>query len=228
MKLSNRYQEALVETFRLFGQMERKNADRTPFMAHLMSVSSLVLEHGGSEDEAIAALLHDAIEDAGGKQREEAIKAQFGERVAEIVRGVSDTDQTPKPAWRVRKQAYLDHLDEADEGMLRVSCADKVHNVRCLIEDYVLYGEEVWKVFSAPKQDQLWVYEAYTQKMENNFSGALVQMLRFEMNRLHQMANPSVVKQNLAKSKASDQRLKASGEGIVEALENLGENSKQG
>jgi (p)ppGpp synthase/HD superfamily hydrolase len=182
--LTPRYRDALELMFALPGEQTRKNFQRTPFISHLMSVSALVLEDGGNEDEAIAALLHDAIEDAGGVGAELLIVERLGIRVAEIVRGVSDTDISPKPPWRQRKLAYIEHLDHADQSMLRVSCADKIHNLRSLRTDLRLHGERHWQIFSAPKADQLWVYGAYTEAFERNFPGQLAEQLRSEYDGL--------------------------------------------
>lgn len=165
MKLSERYAAALQFCHERHGDMERKGFG-TPFMAHLMSVSCLTLEYGGDETDAIAALLHDTIEDAGGLEAEEAIRARFGDQVAAIVRAVSDADTVPKPPWRERKQAYLDHLAEVDERALLVSAADKLHNVRSLVDEHYADGAQLWDRFNAPKADQLWVYGAYLDAFE--------------------------------------------------------------
>ena len=113
-----------------------------------------MLEDGGSEDEAIAALLHDAVEDADGKERLRAIHARFGERVAAMVAGCSDTDESPKPPWRERKERYVRHLKtEADASTLRVSLADKLHNARAVLRDHRAIGEAIWE--PRPMVDEL-------------------------------------------------------------------------
>jgi (p)ppGpp synthase/HD superfamily hydrolase len=123
-----------------------------------------VLEHGGSEDEAIAGLLHDAIEDQGAtytggvEALRQEISSRFGPTVLAIVDGCSDTDQFPKPPWRQRKEAYIKHLDDADAGTLLVSCADKVHNARAILTDYLTHGEEVWERFKGGRDGTLWYY----------------------------------------------------------------------
>jgi len=121
-----------------------------------------VLEDGGDEDEAVAALLHDAVEDQGGEARLEEIRERYGERVAEIVRECSDTDATPKPPWRERKIAYLGHVPTASAGAARVSLADKLHNARAVLYDYRRLGEQLWERFN-PEADQLWYYRSLVQ-----------------------------------------------------------------
>lgn len=187
MRLTARYTLALQTAMELHQEQARK-CSGVPFLSHLMEVSSLVMSYGGSEDEAIAALLHDSIEDAGGAPTEQLIAERFGSEVAAMVRGVSDTDQTPKPPWRERKQQYLDHLMEASPSMLLISCADKLANVRALLSDYQQEGEELWSRFNAPKQDQLWVYEAYVRAFESRLPGPLTQELRTQWDRMRALA----------------------------------------
>ena len=138
-----RFIAAVEEASRYHAGQLRKGTE-VPYLAHLLSVAALVLEDGGSEDEAIAALLHDAVEDAGGRRTLEAIRERFGDEVAMIVMACSDTDATPKPPWRARKESYLAHL--ADEttpaSVLRVSLADKLHNARAILSDYRILGED--------------------------------------------------------------------------------------
>ncbi len=143
------------------GAQVRKDLVQTPYVAHLMSVAALVLEHGGNETDGVAALLHDAIEDAGGTAMEVTLTERFGPEVARIVRDVTDTDEDPKPPWRPRKEAYLRHLSTIDERALRVSAADKLHNARSLVADLRRDGEVLWERFNAPKEDQLWIYGQY-------------------------------------------------------------------
>ena len=121
-KLGERYSAALELAVELHADQSRKGTS-IPYIAHLLSVSGLVLEDGGTEDEAIAALLHDAVEDQGGPPTLELIEQQFGPRVAAIVSACSDTDEVPKPPWKERKEAYISHLETADDQTLRVSCA---------------------------------------------------------------------------------------------------------
>ena len=166
MTLSPAFADALQFMVENHGAQVRKDLVHTPYVAHLMSVSALVMEHGGNEGDAIAGLLHDSIEDAGGLEAEAKIAERFGPEVARIVRAVSDTDQDPKPPWRERKEQYLAHLAQADERALRVSAADKLHNSRALLADYLRDGEVLWDRFSAGREHQLWIYTAYGEAFE--------------------------------------------------------------
>jgi (p)ppGpp synthase/HD superfamily hydrolase len=132
-----------------------------PYLAHLLAVTALVIEHGGDEDQAMAALLHDAIEDQGrdGRTRSE-IEAKFGDRVARIVTGCTDADTVPKPPWRERKQAYLAQLAGAPVEVRRASAADKLHNARAILADYRLLGEHLRQRFNATREEQLWYYRS--------------------------------------------------------------------
>lgn len=129
-----------------------------PYVAHLLSVAGIALEYGANEDEAIGALLHDAVEDQKATLQE--IREHFGDAVAEIVAGCSDTDITPKPPWHERKKAYIAHLATASPSVQLVSAADKLHNARAILRDYRDVGEELWTRFNAGRDDTLWYYRA--------------------------------------------------------------------
>jgi GTP pyrophosphokinase len=155
--LSARFTEALAYATDVHrGQLRKGTA--TPYVSHLLAVCSLVLEDGGSEDEAIAALLHDAVEDAGGQERLADIRKRFGDGVADIVWGCSDTDQSPKPPWRERKRRYIEHVRTASASIRRVSCADKLHNAWATLRDYRVHGETLWERFNASGDETLWYY----------------------------------------------------------------------
>jgi (p)ppGpp synthase/HD superfamily hydrolase len=156
-RLTRRYESALVYAAQLHATQKRKGGD-IPYITHLMSVSSLVLEGGGDEDEAIAGLLHDGPEDQGGRETLEEIRKLFGDRVAGIVAGCTDSFEEEKPEWRSRKEAYLSHLEEAAPSIMLVSCADKLHNARTILEDYYHVGEELWERFNSPRDGTLWYY----------------------------------------------------------------------
>ncbi|MFZ1061631.1 MAG: HD domain-containing protein [Candidatus Rokuibacteriota bacterium] len=155
--LTSRFDEAFLYAAIVHAGQKRKGTE-IPYIAHLLSVAGLVLEDGGDEEEAIAALLHDAVEDGGGRARLEDIRARFGERVAAIVEGCSDSDTVPKPPWRERKERHLKHLRDASPSVLRVSAADKLHNARAILADYRAQGESLWKRFNAGRDDILWYY----------------------------------------------------------------------
>jgi GTP pyrophosphokinase len=158
--LTNRFEEALVYAAELHKKQRRKGTE-TPYVAHLLSVASLVLEHGGNEDEAIAALLHDAIEDQGGAPTREEIRRRFGDVVTAIVDGCTDAEVIPKPPWRARKEAYIAHIVESSTPSVRlVSSADKLHNARSILGDFRLLGESLWNRFSGGKDGTLWYYRA--------------------------------------------------------------------
>lgn len=176
MRQTPRYAEALTYAAALHLQQKRKGSG-IPYISHVLAVSSLVWEAGGSQEEAIASLLHDALEDQGEHTSYEEISSRFGPRVAEIVRACSDTEQVPKPPWRERKQAYLEHLRTADEGTLRVSLADKLHNARSILSD----GPDVWARFSAGREEQLWYYGAladiFAERLPSPQSSGLVRVV---------------------------------------------------
>lgn len=157
--LSPRFSDALVFAAELHAR-QRKKGTQIPYVAHLLGTCAIALEHGAEEDEAIAALLHDAIEDQGGLETEARIRERFGARVAEIVRGCSDSDGEPKPPWRERKQAYLAHIASADAGTLLVSAADKLDNARRILADLRDTGPTVWSRFTAGQDGALWYYRS--------------------------------------------------------------------
>lgn len=159
MPYTRRYEQALGFAARLHETQTRKGCD-IPYISHLLAVSSLVIEHGGSEDEAIAGLLHDAIEDQGGAATGDLLRREFGDNVARIVEGCTDTDTLPKPPWRARKEAYIAHLASADASILLVSSCDKLHNARAILADFRVLGDALFERFTAPKAGTLWYYRA--------------------------------------------------------------------
>ncbi len=173
--LSDRFDRALAYAIHLHRQQRRKGSG-VPYVAHLLGVTSLVLEDGGKEDEAIGALLHDAVEDQGGHARLEEIEREFGDRVASIVTGCTDADVTPKPRWRPRKEAYVRALASHDESVRRVALADKLYNARAILLDYRRLGDELWKRFN-PESDQLWYYRALVSAFRETTKSSLVDEL---------------------------------------------------
>lgn len=159
MILSNRFCEALTYATELHATQIRKGSG-VPYIAHLLGTASIALEYGANEDEAIAALLHDAIEDRGGQPTREAIRQRFGDTVTAIVDGCTDSDATPKPPWRDRKQAYIDRIPQASYSVRLVSAADKLYNVRSILKDYRELGDSVWERFTGKKDGTLWYYHA--------------------------------------------------------------------
>lgn len=167
-RLKPRFAEALQYAIDAHDLQVRKDTDVT-YVAHLLDVASLVLDHGGDEDEAIAALLHDTLEDCG-RHHEAAIRAAFGERVVGIVLGLTDgtkedkarpaTDEEKRADWRRRKEVYLDALAHHDDRVLLVSCCDKLHNARAIVSDLHVIGGDVFKRFTGGPNGTLWYYEA--------------------------------------------------------------------
>jgi (p)ppGpp synthase/HD superfamily hydrolase len=156
-------------------------------MGHLLGVCSLVIEDGGREDEAIAALLHDAVEDQGGKKMLAKIQEQFGERVAEIVLACSDALEHPKPPWRERKEAYLEHLEHQPEPVLRVAVADKLFNARAILRDYLEVGDEIWARFRSGRDGQLWYYRELSNTLNRAFPGRLARELEETVGELERV-----------------------------------------
>lgn len=156
-----RFSAALALANWLHAPQTRKGTD-IPYIAHLLAVAAIVIEAGGDEELAIAALLHDAVEDQGGQPTLTRIRAQFGERVASVVEACSDTDVVPKPPWRARKQAYIDAVPHKSPDALLVSLADKIHNSEAVLADYRDVGEDVWKRFTGGRDGTLWYYRALT------------------------------------------------------------------
>jgi (p)ppGpp synthase/HD superfamily hydrolase len=165
MALSERFCDALVLAARLHADQRRKLSGE-PYVAHLLRVAGIVLEHGANEDEAIAALLHDAVEDQGGAATGRLIGERFGPRVAEIVRGCSDTDESPKPPWRTRKEAYLARLAEASSSVRLISAADKLDNARSIVAAYRVMGEAVWERFRGGRDGTLWYFRSAVEKLK--------------------------------------------------------------
>jgi (p)ppGpp synthase/HD superfamily hydrolase len=164
--LTNRFAEALQYAAVLHNHQVRKGSN-IPYVSHLLSVAALVLEHGGDEDQAIAALLHDAVEDQGGQETLEEIRRRFGERVADLVAGCTDSFDTPKPPWRQRKETYLAHLLVASPEVRLVSLADKVHNARSLLATLRREGDAAWGYFKGGKTGTLWYYQSLLAAFQN-------------------------------------------------------------
>ncbi len=160
--LTPRYAEAVQYASELHASQTRKSTN-IAYISHLLGVSSLVLEAGGDEDMAIAALLHDGPEDQGGQATLDEIRARFGDRVAHIVDGCSDSlseDPEAKDPWKDRKVAYLKHLKDADDDTLTVSLADKLHNARAIATDLMITGPSTWDRFNASPPEIVWYYES--------------------------------------------------------------------
>ena len=187
MELSTRFDEALVLAARLHAGQTRKGTG-IPYIAHLLAVASIVLEQDGSEDEAIAALLHDAIEDQGGASTRQLIRERFGENVVEIVNGCTDAESMPKPPWRARKEAYIAHLADAPAPVRLVSAADKLHNARAILADYRAIGEALWERFNGGKEGTLWYYRSLVTVLRNAERTPLVEELERVVSEIEMLA----------------------------------------
>jgi GTP pyrophosphokinase len=195
--LSPRFDEALAYASRLHRGQRRKGTS-IPYVAHLLSVSGLALEHGAGEDEAIAALLHDALEDqARSGATELEIRHQFGQTVLHIVKGCTDSEAeagAEKPPWRERKEAYVKHIAGADASTRLVSASDKLHNARAIVADLRVQGEALWPRFSGGKAGSLWYYRALVVAFRERAGGDAMLRLVAELDRtvseMEQLASP--------------------------------------
>lgn len=176
MTYGEKFEDALTYAARLHKDQTRKGTC-TPYVTHLLAVAAIVGENGGTEDETVAALLHDSPEDRGGKERLEDIRARFGDTVAEIVDGCTDTYEDPKPPWRPRKEAYVAHVATAPTSVRLVSAADKLHNARSILADLRSLGDELWDRFTGGKEGTLWYYRALAEAYAKAGSNSVVEEL---------------------------------------------------
>lgn len=172
--------------FELNKDQFRKGSD-VSYLGHLLGAASLVIEYGGNEDEAIGALLHDAIEDQGGAKTGKEIKKRFGKKVYEIVLGCTDTDQIPKPPWKERKKAYLNHSCNASPSVLLVSSADKLYNAQTILRDYRQIGEKLWDRFTGGKEGTLWYYQALVDAFKESGTNPIVEELERTVKTLREL-----------------------------------------
>jgi (p)ppGpp synthase/HD superfamily hydrolase len=191
MKLGPRFEEAFRFAAERHATQTRKKTD-VPYISHLMSVAALVLEAGGDEDQTIAALLHDVVEDCGGEPVLEEVRQRFGDRVAKIVAGCTDAYTIPKPAWKQRKLDYLEVLRRADDDVRLVSAADKLHNVRTILADYRTEGDAVWERFSGRRDGTLWYYRAVLDVLTGGNPNRLVGELQRVVTELETLARKGI------------------------------------
>ena len=159
MKLSPNFEDALIYATQAHCDQTRKKTG-IPYIAHVLGVTAIALEYGANETEAIGALLHDTVEDCGGAERLRDIQKRYGDDVANIVGGCTDTDEVPKPPWRARKEAYVAHIKDSDTSTRLVSATDKLHNRRAILADLRRHGPKVFERFSGKKEGTLWYYRA--------------------------------------------------------------------
>ena len=187
MALTARFEEALIYATQLHASQSRKGS-ATPYVAHLLAVTALVLENGGNEDEAIAALLHDAVEDQGGAVTREEVRRRFGDKIVEIVDGCTDADVIPKPPWRPRKESFIARLREAPASVRLVVAADKLHNARSVLADYRVLGESLWTRFNGGKDGTLWYYRAAVDALRSVETTPLIEELDRVVSELEYLA----------------------------------------
>lgn len=176
LSYGEKFEEALLYAARLHRDQTRKGTD-TPYVTHLLAVASIIGESGGTENEVVAALLHDAPEDRGGKERLQDIRKRFGDEVAEIVAGCTDTYEDPKPEWRPRKEAYVAQVATAPASVQLVSAADKLHNARSILADLRSLGDELWDRFTGDKEGTLWYYRALVEAYAGAGANPIVEEL---------------------------------------------------
>lgn len=189
--LSPRMYEALELAFKLHGHDARKSS-QVPYLAHLLHVCALVIQDGGDEDEAVAALLHDALEDKPEKINEKKILRRFGDRVLQIVKICTDTPPGfkggPKPPWRDRKDAYLKHVSTEPPALLRVTIADKIDNARAILADHRRFGDELWNRFNAGKEEVQWYYDASVKAYHKaGATGPLIKELKTLVGKINRL-----------------------------------------
>jgi GTP pyrophosphokinase len=172
----DKFEDALPHAARLHRDQTRKGAN-VHYATHLLAVASIVGESGGTEDEAVAALLHDAPEDRGGRGRLEDIRKRFGDAVADIVDGCTDTYEDPKPDWRPRKEAYVAHVREAPAPVRLISAADKLHNAHSILADLRSLGDALRDRFTGGKEGALLYYRALVEAFEGAGTNAVVEDL---------------------------------------------------
>jgi (p)ppGpp synthase/HD superfamily hydrolase len=218
-QLTSRYTRA-VDVARVLHAADTRKKTDISYLAHLLSVSAIVLEHGGNEDQAIAALLHDAAEDHGGQARADAIRAEFGDTVADIVIACSDSlveDKSDKAPWWQRKVAYLDHLAAEPADAALVSAADKLHNARAILGDYRTVGDKLWSRFNSDAgiAGSLWYYTRLTEILTERLTGTPGASLAAELDRTvgeitaHANALDHPVEHHLAEARTREAEIRA-------------------
>ena len=187
---TDRFAAAMAYAYQVHHGQRRKGTG-IPYIAHILGVAALALEYGADEEEAIAALLHDAAEDGGGEATLAEIRARFGDIVGDIVLGCSDSlveDPEDKLPWQERKENYLAHLEHASASVCLVSAADKLHNVRSIIRDYHEHGEAIWDRFQGRREGTLWYYETVASTLIRRHRSQLTRDLQDDVDRLLALA----------------------------------------
>jgi (p)ppGpp synthase/HD superfamily hydrolase len=211
------FAEALTYASHLHAQQTRKGSD-LPYISHLLGVASIAMEYGGGEDECIAALLHDAAEDQGGKPTLDLIREKFGERVADIVDGCTDAYAeagAKKPKWEKRKATYIAHLQSASESVKLVSAADKLHNARAVLADLREHGDKVFDRFNKSKDETLWYYHRLASTFREVLPGQLSDELHRTVRALEKEAIPKNSSRAVSRSNSVYAKLDAAVDRIL-------------
>lgn len=187
IKLGPRFLRAFQFAAKKHAGQARKSTT-VPYIAHLMGVASVVFEAGGDEDLAIAALLHDVVEDCGGARILKEVRRRFGPRVAKIVDGCTDAYVTPKPPWRERKESYIRRLKTENADTRLVSAADKLNNVRSILSDYRQVGEFVWERFNGGREGTLWYYRSLRDEFLRHPPNRVTRDLALAVDELDELA----------------------------------------
>lgn len=187
--LSKRFEQALQLAHVLHADQTRKGSE-IPYMTHLMAVSAIVGEHGGSEDAMIAALLHDAVEDQGGQETADRIRDAFGDTIAEWVGQCSDTTETPKPPWRARKEAFIARIPLMPEPVRLIVAADKIHNAQSVIRDHRAIDAAVWERFRGGHAGTLWYYQSVYAELSTDWQHPILGDLKVAVDTLHTLDGP--------------------------------------
>jgi GTP pyrophosphokinase len=185
--LTSRFTDALTYAAELHAAQRRKVSGE-PYLAHLLGAAAIVLDYGGGESEAIAALLHDAVEDQGGPAAREAILHRFGPEIIEIIDGCTDTDATPKPPWRERKEAYLQRLRTASPAIRLVVAADKLHNLRSLVRELRRQGNAIWTHFKGSRDGTIWYHRTVVEILRTGGDGPLVEELARTLDEVERLS----------------------------------------
>ncbi|HEY4284503.1 MAG TPA: HD domain-containing protein [Chthoniobacterales bacterium] len=187
-RLSSKFDRALIYAAKLHrGKLRKKT--KIPDIGHILGVTAIALEYGANETEAIAALLHDAVEDAGGRKRLNDIERKFGHAVTRIVDGCTDSVAEPKPSWSDRKKEYVAHVRGASMSTKLVSASDKLQNVRSLLRNYREEGEPLWRRYNCGKEGALWYYRALVKAFTGKRIKPLVRELDRAVTELESLAN---------------------------------------
>jgi len=187
---TDRFASAMAYAYQVHSGQRRKGTG-IPYIAHILGVTAIAMEYGADEDQSIGALLHDAAEDGGGEATLAEIRARFGDVVAEIVLGCSDSlveDPEDKLPWQERKENYLAHLENASQSVCLVSAADKLHNVRSIVRDYHEHGEAIWDRFQGRRDGTLWYYETVADTLIRRYRSQLTRDLQDEVDKLLALA----------------------------------------